>query len=413
MMRRPLLFLALILFLAAPLGAETHQYKLALHQGRLQIHDLNAFLCRELHLPTCPAHDEVNLNGAAGPDFLTAVNACLWRGGSLRVVENSTAVLTVSLDEHPVGKLDAVRRLSRVYVAETSPHATAAQARNWGLSVPSAIDPSRPLVVLIHGLDSDRCDCSPLGELIQQSGQQIAYFSYPGDQPIDDSAALLARCLKRVRAAYPGIAIDIVTHSMGGLVARSYVEGPDYAGGVDRLILVAPPNHGSAWARFRSILSIQENLYLRRVDPNWHWTWLITEGLGEAGNELLPGSEFLKKLNAEPRRPGVRYTIVAGNHSSVSRMEGNCVAQVADWFPIRTRHWWGFRSCYSGLSHAARHCRTEADDSDGPVSLASTKLSGVNDYVVLPADHISLYMPTDGNPPVAWPAIHERLLASR
>lgn len=412
MMRRLLLFLALIVSLAAPLRAATHQERIPLRDGRLQIHDLNAVLCRELRLPTCPAHDEVNLNDGDGPDFLFAVNACLWHGCSLRIVDNSTALLTTASDD-TIGKLDAVRRLSRVYVAEKTPHATAAQARNWGLALPAAIDGRRPLVVLIHGLDSDRCDCAPLGILLQNGGRQIAYFSYPGDQPIDDSAALLGRCLKELRSAHPGLSIDIVAHSMGGLVARSYVEGSEYAGGVDRMILVAPPNHGSCWARFRSLLSIQENLYLRRVDPNWHWTWFVTEGLGEAGNELLPDSEFLKRLNAAPRRAGVRYTIIAGNHSSVSRVEGNCVAQIADWFPARTRTWWGFRTCYHRLERAADRYHTETCDTDGPVTLASTKLAGVSDYVVLPADHVSLYMPMDGNPPVAWPVVRDRLLASR
>jgi pimeloyl-ACP methyl ester carboxylesterase len=413
MMRRRLTFFALIFCLAAPLWAGTHQERVPLRNGHLQIHDLNAALCRSLRLPTCPAHDEVNLNGPAGPDFLFAVNACLWHGCSFRVVDNSTALLTIADDVNPAGKLDAVRRLSRVYVAEKAPHATAAQARNWGLSLPAAIDPNRPLAVLIHGLDSDRCDCAPLGELLQSSGQQIAYFSYPGDQPIADSAALLGRCLQRVRSTHPGLRIDIVAHSMGGLVARSYVEGPDYAGGVDRMILVAPPNHGSSWARFRSLLSIQENLYLRRVDPNWHWTWFVTEGLGEAGNELLPGSEFLMRLDAVPRRAGVRYTIIAGNHSSVSRVEGNCVAQIAGWFPTRTRGWWGFRRCYKGLTHVANRYHTETSDGDGPVSLASTRLTGVSDYIVLPADHVSLYMPVDGNPPVAWPVIRSRLSPAR
>ncbi|HEY2589924.1 MAG TPA: alpha/beta hydrolase [Tepidisphaeraceae bacterium] len=412
MMYRPLLFVALMLALAAPLRAETHQARIPLRNGQLQIHDLNAVLCRELRLPACPAHDEVNLNGPAGPDFLFAVNACLWHGCSFRIIDDSAALLTVDSD-NTIGKMDAIRRLSRVYVAEKAPQSTAAQARNWGLAVPVAIDSAKPLVVLIHGLDSDRCDCAPLGVLLLNSGQQIAYFSYPGDQPIDDSAALLGRCLRQVRSAHPGLAIDLVAHSMGGLVARSYVEGPDYAGGVDRMILVAPPNHGSSWARFRSLLSIQENLYLRRVDPNWHWTWFVTEGLGEAGDELLPGSEFLKRLDAAPRRAGVRYTIIAGNHSSVSRAEGNCVAQIADWFPARTRTWWGFRHCYNRLERAAGRYYTETCDTDGPVTLASTQLAGVSDYVVLPADHVSLYMPMDGNPPVAWPVIRARLVASR
>lgn len=40
--------------------------------------------------------------------------------------------------------------------------------------------------------------------------------------------------------------VNIVTHSMGSLVARSYVQGDDFANDVDNLIMIAPPNKGSS-----------------------------------------------------------------------------------------------------------------------------------------------------------------------
>jgi len=40
--------------------------------------------------------------------------------------------------------------------------------------------------------------------------------------------------------------VNIVTHSMGSLVARSYVQSADYANEVDNLIMIAPPNKGSS-----------------------------------------------------------------------------------------------------------------------------------------------------------------------
>ena len=39
--------------------------------------------------------------------------------------------------------------------------------------------------------------------------------------------------------------VDIVAHSMGGLVARSYIEGDAYGNDVDKLITIATPQHGS------------------------------------------------------------------------------------------------------------------------------------------------------------------------
>ena len=51
-----------------------------------------------------------------------------------------------------------------------------------------------------------------------------------------------------LRKDHPALKIDIIGHSLGGLVARDYVEGSDYHGGVDRLMLIATPNAGTKWA---------------------------------------------------------------------------------------------------------------------------------------------------------------------
>jgi hypothetical protein len=131
--------------------------------------------------------------------------------------------------------------------------------------------------------------------------------------------------------------------------------------------------------------------------------------MGEAGDDLLPGSDYLKDLNAKPRRDGVKYTIIAGNKSGVDKAEANVVDSVADWMPMRARHWWGFGHCYRGLVSVATHLRDKTGDGDGPVSLKSAKLKGVKDFVVLPADHVTLFIAPPGQEPVALGAIRERL----
>jgi hypothetical protein len=105
----------------------------------------------------------------------------------------------------------------------------------------------------------------------------------------------------------------------------------------------------------------------------------------------------------------VRYTIIAGNKSGVDRVEANVVDSVAGWVPVRARGWWGFGHCYRGLVSVAEKLRDRTSTGDGPVALKSAKLKGVKDFVVLPADHVSLFIPTPAGPPVALGAIRERL----
>ncbi|HSZ57942.1 MAG TPA: alpha/beta fold hydrolase [Tepidisphaeraceae bacterium] len=395
------------LWFAASAAAASHEFVIPLAQGKLSIRQVNAPIAQELHLPNPPGGGELSLADPAATDFLGAMNACLWRGCSM-ALRGDTAVLRLT-ELAPESLCRRASRMTRIIAAEEYPAATAAQARRWGLALPGRVEPNRPLVVLIHGLDADRNDCVPMGELLRQLGWQVAYFSYPGDQPIDDSAALLARSMRDLRERFPQMRVDFVAHSMGGLIARDYVEGLEYAGGVDRLIMIAPPNHGSSWAHLRSALSVQKNFDLRRDDADWRWSWLITEGMGEAGSDLLPGSEFLAELNARPRRAGVNYTIVAGNRSAVARVEADWIESLGSCVPAFARTWWGLRYCYRGLHDGAERMRTAAADTDGVVLVENVTIDGVKDFVILPADHRSLFLPEGGQAPAALPVVIDRL----
>jgi pimeloyl-ACP methyl ester carboxylesterase len=44
--------------------------------------------------------------------------------------------------------------------------------------------------------------------------------------------------------------VDIVAHSMGGLISRSYIQGDNYKDDVDQLIMLGTPNHGSSEAYY-------------------------------------------------------------------------------------------------------------------------------------------------------------------
>lgn len=406
--------LAVWLSLFAPAGvasAAVTELRVPLHDGRLRTADLSAALCRELHLPECkPNVGEMDLRGAVGSQFVQSMNLALGEGCNVALAGDGAALL-VRVDSGKLPKdCEAAKRAVRVFTAAEAPEATAAQAAFYGIDLPAGFDPNRPLVLLVHGLDADKYNWQPMRELLAGVGYQSATFTYPSDQPIEDSAAFFGQHFAAVRQKYPRTPLHVVAHSMGSLVARAYIEGPTYAGGIDRLILIAPPNHGSSWARWRAFLEIQEHYHLWQHEPNWHWTWMITDGLGEAGTDLKPGSKFLKALNARPRRDGVRYTIVAGTHHEACRITADCVAATGGAIiPNRAAGWWGVRHCKAGIESAAAHFREREGDSDGPVKVKSAKLKGVDDFVLVHADHAALYVPIDGNPPAAWSVVRERL----
>lgn len=51
--------------------------------------------------------------------------------------------------------------------------------------------------------------------------------------------------LKRVEEKYPNQPVDIVAHSMGGIVARTYIQGNMYQQQVEKFIMMGTPNHGT------------------------------------------------------------------------------------------------------------------------------------------------------------------------
>ena len=334
--------------------AKPHEMRIPLHDGKMHLADLSKALCREIHVPGMKLGGEVDVRGLTGSLFVTAINASLEDGCQLTVQDD---VLILHIDsEHLPKSIDQDRRAIRKFFAADFPEATARQARRYGLFLPPHLDPGRPLVVLLHGLDTGIGVLQPMGELLQHEEYQVGYFVYPADEAIEESSKLLAQHMNALHDAFPALTVNVIGHSMGGLVARDYVEGPHYAGAVDHLILVGTPNGGSKWASVAFIQKIQEHYQLWRYDQDWSFSWVATEGLGEAWGDLKPGSAFLRHLNSRPLRDGVRYTIIAGDQSPAARIGGNVIESVARGIPFKAAGVWGLRrQCRQGLrAHGRR-----------------------------------------------------------
>jgi hypothetical protein len=67
------------------------------------------------------------------------------------------------------------------------------------------------------------------------------------------------------------------------------------------------------------------------------------------------------------------------------------------------------RQTEAAMRDLSDNARAHTGASDGPVSVSSTHLDGVDDYICLPATHMALMYPMNGQPPASWDIIRDRL----
>jgi len=278
------------------------------------------------------------------------------------------------------------------------------------------------VVVMIHGLDDPGWMFDDLAPALRQGGFEAARIEYPNDGPIDDSADLVALCLMDLRRC--GVRrVDVVAHSMGGLVVRDILTREAYYAGdgagderlpvVDRLIMCGTPNHGSSLARLRGVSEISEQIS-RVLAGQALWFGGFLDGCGEAADDLLPGSGFLRRLNRRPLATSTRHTIIAARASPVTGEElsglGETVRGAARTAgaPAWLRDW------LASVDEGTRSVLRQAADGfgDGCVAVDSTRLAGVDDHVIVEATHVGMivnFSPGGATVPPAIPIILDRL----
>lgn len=169
-------------------------------------------------------------------------------------------------------------------------------------------------VVLVHGLAAPRWVMSRLGRSLTRDGYRVKNWGYPS---IRSSVATHARSLRDMLQRMGDeefTRTHLVTHSMGGMVARCLLadQPPDRIG---RVVMLAPPNHGSPVAR--------------RLAP---YLRFFCRTLGELSDE--PGS-FVRRL-AEP--DGFEIGIIAAAADAVVPLPNTRLACQRDHIVLPGRH---------------------------------------------------------------------------
>jgi triacylglycerol lipase len=167
--------------------------------------------------------------------------------------------------------------------APTGPRATAAA---------SATDP----VIVVNGLFGVGLAYEPLVARLRADGYQVWDFELPtlGTQDIRVTARALNAFADSVRAQTGAAKVDLVSHSEGGLVSRTYVKYEGGAAEVDSLITLGTPNYGTAAANIIRFFTLGTCVGITACE------------------QMTVGSGFLADLNAGDDSIGsVQYTNIA------------------------------------------------------------------------------------------------------
>lgn len=170
---------------------------------------------------------------------------------------------------------------------------------------------------------------APLASDLRKAGYRVCNVSYP-TRPYDVDGIVERYVSPAITSCGSHVPIHVVTHSLGGILIRSYLQNHSLPRG-SRVVMLAPPNHGSEVA-----------------DRVRHWP-LYRWMMGRVGQQLGTGHDAIfRRL----RPVGVEVGVIAANRS------------LQPWFS------WVIPG-----------------ENDGSVSVKSTQLKEMKDFFVIESSH--------------------------
>lgn len=146
-------------------------------------------------------------------------------------------------------------------------------------------------IILLHGLFQNRaCWLWAVHCLNKRGFTQVYTLNLPPWKDMEVLTEILAKKIDLIRHASGKDRVHLVGHSMGGIIARNYIQLRGGASRVDRCVLLGSPCTGSKLAPF---------------------------GLSGLAALVIPGSEFLTRLNQAPMEKAADFASIYSRHDNI------------------------------------------------------------------------------------------------
>ncbi len=137
-------------------------------------------------------------------------------------------------------------------------------------------------ILLLHGLFNNRASWFPFKRFLRKQGfSNVATINLSSWHNEEVLTELVAKKVDELRHRLGVDKVHLVGHSMGGIIARNYIQLRGGADKVEHCVILGSPHLGSKLAPF---------------------------SIAPLGKVLIPGSDFLRRLNAAPVPKNIKLT---------------------------------------------------------------------------------------------------------
>ena len=198
------------------------------------------------------------------------------------------------------------------------------------------IGKTKKVLLVLHGMAGDGLsmvnaihDNLPAANL--QGYDLILVYDYESlNTPLDETAKMLKTTLAEFGFGQDEKRITIISHSLGGLIARWMIEQEGGSAFVDHCVLVGTPNNGSMYGKIDGYVKWAQtalDLAINFIPNIVPFSGILLKFLKTASDlggsiaQIDPNSDFINKLNAS-KDPGTRYTVISGDAAGMDDSGG-------------------------------------------------------------------------------------------